>query len=70
MVTVLIGDVFGVKRIGAIMGVISASWSLGAAIGPALGGSTYDARGSTSFNRNYSCSARPKKENPIFMRQL
>jgi len=46
MVTVLIGDVFGVKSIGAIMGVMSASWSLGAAIGPALGGFTYDASGS------------------------
>jgi OFA family oxalate/formate antiporter-like MFS transporter len=42
MVTVLIGDVFGMRSIGAIMGVMSAGWSLGAASGPAIGGFTFD----------------------------
>jgi MFS family permease len=45
MVTALIGDVFGMRSIGAIMGAMSAGWALGAAIGPALGGYTYDVSG-------------------------
>ena len=52
MVTVLIGDVFGMRSIGAIMGVMSAGWSLGAASGPAIGGFTFDAIGNyfTAFS--------------------
>lgn len=46
MVTALIGDIFGVCSIGVIMGVMSAGWSLGAVIGPGIGGFTYDASGS------------------------
>lgn len=45
MVTALIGDVFGMRSIGAIMGAMSAGWALGAAIGPAMGGYTYDVSG-------------------------
>ena len=45
MVTALIGDVFGMRSIGAIMGAMSAGWALGAAIGPAIGGYTYDVSG-------------------------
>jgi MFS family permease len=45
MITALIGDVFGTRSIGAIMGVVAAGWSLGAAIGPAVGGFIFDASG-------------------------
>jgi MFS family permease len=40
--TALIGDIFGLHNIEIIMGTMSASWSLGAAIGPILGGLVYD----------------------------
>jgi len=43
--TALIGDIFGMRSVGVIMGVMSASWSVGAAIGPAIGGFTFDATG-------------------------
>jgi MFS family permease len=45
MVTALIGDVFGMRSIGVIMGTMSTGWALGAAIGPAIGGYTYDVSG-------------------------
>lgn len=41
-VTALIGDVFGVHSLGAIMGVLVVSWGIGAAIGPAVGGLIFD----------------------------
>jgi MFS transporter, OFA family, oxalate/formate antiporter len=41
-VTLLIGDVFGVRSLGIIMGTITAGWALGAAIGPAVGGWVFD----------------------------
>ena len=34
MVTVIIGDIFGTKNIGTIMGVLSGGWAIGAAVGP------------------------------------
>jgi MFS family permease len=40
--TSLIGDVFGTRSLGAIMGVMTAGWALGAAIGPAIGGYIFD----------------------------
>lgn len=45
-VTALIGDIFGMRRLGAIMGVITAAWALGAALGPAIGGYIFDVSGS------------------------
>jgi OFA family oxalate/formate antiporter-like MFS transporter len=42
--TALIGDIFGLHKIEIIMGTMSASWSLGAAIGPIIGGLIYDIR--------------------------
>ena len=42
----LIGDTFGVTNIGAITGVLVVGFTLGAAIGPALGGFIFDATGS------------------------
>jgi len=46
MITKAIPDVFGVRALGAIMGVLTAGWRLGAAIGPAAAGFLYDAAGS------------------------
>ncbi len=46
MVTKVIPDVFGVRAIGAIMGVLTLGWRIGAALGPALAGFIYDATGS------------------------
>lgn len=48
-ITLLIGDIFGVRRLGLIMGMITLGWNFGAAIGPALGGMIYDATGSYSI---------------------
>jgi MFS family permease len=45
VITALIGDVFGTRRIGAIMGIMSAGWALGAAVGPAMGGYIFDVSG-------------------------
>jgi MFS family permease len=47
-VTVLISDVFGVRSIGVLMGVIGVGWTLGAAIGPAVGGLAFDSTGEYS----------------------
>lgn len=44
-ITVLVGDVFGTKNIGSVMGVITSGWMFGGTIGPALGGIIYDATG-------------------------
>ena len=46
VITALISDVFGTRSLGAIMGMMSAGWALGAAIGPAVGGYIFDASGS------------------------
>ena len=46
--TALIGDIFGLRSIGIIMGTLSVGWSLGAAIGPFIGGLVYD------ISNNYS----------------
>ena len=45
LTTALIGDVFGMRSIGAIMGMMSAGWALGAASGPAIGGYIFDVSG-------------------------
>jgi len=42
-VTAMIGDIFGLRNIGIIMGVLGISFGIGAAIGPALGGLIFDA---------------------------
>ena len=39
-------DVFGMRALGAIMGVVSLGWRLGAALGPTVAGALYDATGS------------------------
>jgi MFS family permease len=42
-------EVFGVRAIGAIMGILSLGWRCGAALGPAAAGFIYDATGSYTF---------------------
>jgi MFS family permease len=46
MIAKVIPDVFGVRAIGAIMGVLTLGWRSGAALGPAVAGFLYDAGGS------------------------
>jgi MFS family permease len=46
MVAKVIPEVFGLRAIGAIMGVLTLGWRLGAAIGPAAAGFLYDLTGS------------------------
>jgi len=46
MITKVIPDVFGVRAIGAIMGVLTLGWRCGAALAPAAAGFLYDATGS------------------------
>ena len=45
IITALIGDLFGTRSLGVIMGAMSGGWALGAAIGPAIGGYLFDAIG-------------------------
>lgn len=45
----LIGDTFGLRRMGSILGVVEAGFFTGAAIGPAIGGYIFDIRGSYSL---------------------
>ena len=45
MITALIGDIFGTRSLGAIMGILIAGFALGAAIGPAIGGYIFDVSG-------------------------
>jgi MFS family permease len=46
MITRVIPDVFGLRAIGAIMGVLTLGWRCGAALGPAVAGFVYDVTGS------------------------
>lgn len=38
----LVGDTFGLRNLGMVMGVLVLGWGMGAAIGPAAGGLIYD----------------------------
>jgi MFS family permease len=49
IITSLVGDIFGTGNLGSIMGLITAGWALGAAIGPAVGGYIFDVWGSYSI---------------------
>ncbi len=48
MIAKAIPDVFGMRAIGAIMGVLTLGWRSGAALGPVVAGFLYDATGSYS----------------------
>ncbi len=45
----LVSDTFGLGRIGVILGLLEISFGVGAAIGPAVGGLIFEARGSYSL---------------------
>ncbi len=46
MIVKVVPDVFGVRALGAIMGVLTLGWRSGAALGPAAAGFLYDLTGS------------------------
>lgn len=46
IVVKIVPDVFGLRSLGAIMGVLTFAWRCGAALGPAAAGFVYDATGS------------------------
>ena len=45
-VIALVGDVFGLRKVGEIMGILMISWGLGSATGPYIGGLIFDFTGS------------------------
>jgi MFS family permease len=45
-ITASIGDLFGMRSLGSIMGTLVMWWSIGAAVGPAVGGYIFDVTGS------------------------
>ncbi len=49
LVVKIVPDLFGVRAIGAIMGVLALGWRSGAALGPAAAGFLYDATGSYAW---------------------
>ena len=42
VVSALVGDTFGLRKIGIILGMLEAAWGIGAAVGPVLGGLIFD----------------------------
>jgi MFS family permease len=42
----LVGDTFGTRSIGVIMGALQAGWGIGLIIGPAIGGLVFDVKDS------------------------
>ena len=44
--TAIVGDIFGLRHIGVILGALGISWGAGAAVGPALAGYIFDVTGS------------------------
>jgi MFS family permease len=49
VITVLTADIFGMRSLGVIMGMMSGGWAIGAAIGPAVGGYLFDMSGHYSM---------------------
>lgn len=45
----MIGDLFGLRRLGTIMGSLVVGWGLGAALGPYLTGLVFDLSNSYSL---------------------
>ncbi len=48
-IAAMLGDIFGLRSIGVIMGALNIGWAIGAFIGPLIGGLTFDATGSYSM---------------------
>jgi len=48
-VTSLLGDTFGLDRLGSILGLLEIGWGIGAGIGPLIGGFIYDTSSSYSL---------------------
>ncbi|MFC1593239.1 MFS transporter, partial [Candidatus Omnitrophota bacterium] len=48
-IVALVGDIFGMRRIGVIMGTLSVTFQTGAAIGPFIGGLVFDVTNSYYF---------------------
>ncbi len=48
-VTALLGDTFGLDRLGSILGLLEIGWGIGAGIGPLIGGFIYDTSSSYSL---------------------
>jgi len=48
-VTAVIGDTFGLRSIGVILGTLNVAWGIGGALGPAVGGLIFDVSKSYSF---------------------
>jgi MFS family permease len=46
--TPLLGDIFGLTRIGSILGVLGVGWAIGSASGPLVGGIVFDVGNSYS----------------------
>ncbi|MCJ7542609.1 MAG: MFS transporter, partial [Desulfobacterales bacterium] len=45
MITALVGDIFGIRNLGSIMGILITGFALGAGLGPAIGGYVFDLSG-------------------------
>ena len=45
-IAALVGETFGLRRIGAVMGTLQAAWGIGVATGPAVGGLIFDVNNS------------------------
>ena len=48
-ITALLGDIFGLNRIGLVLGVLDVGWAIGAATGPIIGGLVFDISNSYSL---------------------
>lgn len=45
-VVALVGDIFGLRNMGIIMGILNIAWGVGSAVGPFIGGFIFDATNS------------------------
>lgn len=48
-ITPLLGDTFGLNRLGTVLGLLEIGWGIGAAIGPLIGGYLFDTYGSYTW---------------------
>lgn len=50
VMAVIIGETFGLGRMGAILGILDAGFNIGAALGPVIGGVIFDVKGDYSLS--------------------